>query len=137
MTSAERAVLSAQEAFYRAFAGADAAALEALLARDTIVSTAHPWRPATRGREAVLAGWLAILEAGPPPIRCLDPSVTLLPGGAAALVTCIEDTGGEPCVATNAFVLEEGSWRLCHHHGAPLAPVFGPGTGTEDGGPLH
>lgn len=134
--SQERQILAANEVFYRAFARGDASALEAMFATETQVGTAHPWRPVTTGREGVLAGWLAILEAGAPPIRCLDPVVTLLPGGLAALVTCVEDTGGAPCVATNAFVQEDGEWRLCHHHGAPLAPMFGPGR-EESGGKVH
>jgi len=129
----EHEVLAANEAFYEAFAAGDAGALEALFARATELATAHPWRPATTGREGVVAGWRAILEAGAPPIRCVDPSVILLPGGQAALVSCVEDTGDAPCIATNVFVREEGEWRLCHHHGAPLAPVFGPGEGPQAG----
>lgn len=115
-------MLEANEAFYRAFASGDADALEALFASDAPLLTAHPWRPAAAGREAVLTGWRAILEAGPPPIRCVDPQVALL--GDVAVVICMEDTGGDPCCATNIFVREAGDWRLCHHHGAPLAPVF-------------
>ncbi len=121
-----RNVIEANEAFYRAFAGGDLAALTALVA-DGDVATAHPWRPAVHGREPVLRGWAAILEAGAPPIRCLHPQVALLGEGRdVALVTCLEDTGGEPCIATNVYVRQQSGWRLAHHHGAPLAPAFLP-----------
>ena len=64
MSAARSAVLAANEAFYRAFAAGDADSLEALIARETLVTTAHPWRPAAVGRDAVVAGWKAILDAG-------------------------------------------------------------------------
>ncbi len=115
------AILEANRSFYRAFASGAFADLAALLAPEDAV-TAHPWRPAVHGRAQVLEGWRAILEAGPPPIRCLAPQVSRF--GDAAVVTCIEDTGGEPCIATNVFVRVDGAWRLAHHHGAPLAPGF-------------
>ena len=121
-----RSVIQANEAFYRAFASGDLAALTALLAGGD-VATAHPWRPAVHGREPVLEGWGEILAAGPPPIRCLYPQVAALgEAGDVAVVTCLEDTGAEPCVATNVYVRQEGAWRLAHHHGAPLAPAFLP-----------
>ena len=127
----QSAVLAANEAFYRVFREGDGDALIACFARDAPIATAHPWRPVVLGREAVLEGWRAIL-GDPPPIRPVDPRVSLL--GDVALVTCIEDVGADPCVATNVFVREDGSWRLCHHHGAPLAAVFGAGSRE---GPVH
>ncbi len=127
-------VIEANEAFYRAFAGGDLAALTALFAEGE-VATAHPWRPAVHGREEVLRGWAEILEAGAPPIRCLHPQVALVgEDGDVAVVTCLEDTGGEPCIATNVYVRQPQGWRLAHHHGAPLAPVFLP---EPEPGPVH
>jgi len=130
----EEQVLEANAAFYRAFAQGDLEGLVALFADGDALLTAHPFRPVEAGRERVLAGWAAILEAGAPPIRPLHPRVTWL--GAArdgAIVTCVEDMGDAPCVATNVFVRQAGEWRLCHHHGAPLAAVFGP----EQDGAIH
>ena len=126
MSEVER-VLEANESFYRAFASGDVGALEALFADGDGVATAHPWRPPRHGREAVVDGWRAIVGAGAPPIRPISPQVSLL--GDCAVLTCIEDTGGDPCVATNVFVRQDGSWRLAHHHGAPLAPVYLPEVG--------
>lgn len=125
-------VLEANEAFYRAFAAGDAAALEAQVAEGDDLATAHPWRPAAHGREAVIEGWRAILAAGAPAIRPLAAQVSL--HGDCAVLTCLEDTGGDPCVATNVFVRQAGAWRLCHHHGAPLAPVFLP---EPEAGAVH
>ncbi len=122
------AILAANQAFYRAFASGDLAALEALVAEGE-VATAHPFRPALHGRREILEGWAEIVAAGPPAIRCLHPQVAWLgEAGEVALVTCLEDTGADPCVATNVFVRQRGAWRLAHHHGAPLAPVFLPET---------
>jgi ketosteroid isomerase-like protein len=127
-------VLEANAAFYRAFASGDLAGLTALFADGEGLLTAHPFRPVETGRERVLAGWVAILDAGAPPIRALPPRDTR-PGAATdvAIVTCLEGTGGSPCVATNVFVRQAGAWRLCHHHGAPLAAVFG----AEQDGAIH
>jgi ketosteroid isomerase-like protein len=120
------AIIEANQAFYRAFAAGDFGALEQLIAEGD-VATAHPWRPAAHGRAEVLEGWAAIIEAGPPAIRCLAPRIAQLgDGGDVAIVTCIEEVGADPCVATNVFVRQAGAWRLAHHHGAPLAPAFLP-----------
>ncbi len=129
-------VLAANEAFYQAFSAGDLPALSRLFAEDIELATAHPWRPAEHGRRGVLAVWESILAAGAPQIRCLDAQVQLLPGGESAFVTCVEDLGDQPCAATNVFVLEEGAWRLCHHHGAPLAPVFS-ASSADDETPVH
>lgn len=124
--SDHEAILEANQAFYRAFAAGDLPALEALIAEGD-VATAHPWRPAVHGRAEILAGWAAIIEAGPPAIRCLRPLIAQLgEAGDVAILTCLEDVGADPCVATNVFVRQAGRWRLAHHHGAPLAPAFLP-----------
>jgi hypothetical protein len=38
-------------------------------------------------------------------------------------VTCYEGNAHQPAhlAATNVFVLEDGQWRMVHHHAGPLA----------------
>ena len=59
--SDEQAVLSANEAFYRAFAESDLPAMAALWSQRAPVACIHPgWNPLT-DREAVMASWAGIL----------------------------------------------------------------------------
>jgi hypothetical protein len=122
---AESAVLFANESFYRAFSEGDARAMAALWAVSAPITCAHPGAPMLIGREAVLGSWRAILrEDRAFSLRCSSPTVQLL--GEVAVVVCYEGGDGEPAhlAATNVFVLEEGSWRMTHHHAGPLsAPI--------------
>ncbi len=45
--------------------------------------------------------------------------------GEMAMVACREFVAGTPVVATNLFVLEDGHWRMAHHHGSPVALARG------------
>ena len=119
MTKDERAVLDANDAFYAAFAGHNADALEALWAKRAPSACVHPgWSP-LRGREEVVASWRAILSGtGAPPISCSRATAHLL--GESAYVICIEHVPGGLLVATNLFVREDGEWRMVHHHAGPL-----------------
>ncbi|NNL85452.1 MAG: nuclear transport factor 2 family protein [Myxococcales bacterium] len=113
------AILAAHREFYRAFAAGDAEAMDACWAREATVLTAHPWRPSLVGREQVVASWRAVL-ANPPPIHCSDESVTRL--REVAVVTCVEHVGEGSLSATNLLILEDGSWKMAHHHAGPMAP---------------
>ncbi len=114
-------VLEANEAFYRAFAARDVAAMEAAWARAAPVACVHPGWDALDGRDEVLASFRAILESGAAPrVRCTMAQAHLL--GEVAFVTCHELVEGATLVATNLFVREEGAWRLCHHQASQLAP---------------
>jgi ketosteroid isomerase-like protein len=114
-------VLEANEAFYRAFAGRDVAALDAAWARRAPVACIHPGWDALDGREEVVASFRAILESGSAPrVRCTLAQAHLL--GEVAFVTCHELVEGATLVATNLFVREDGAWRLCHHQASQLAP---------------
>jgi len=119
--SQEDQILQANRRFYEAFSAGDATALEACWAKHSPLLTAHPWRPALLGREAVLASWRQVLQ-NPPAIHFSQESVTQL--GEIAVVTCLEHAGDGTLGATNLWIEEEGEWRLCHHHAGPLAPVF-------------
>jgi ketosteroid isomerase-like protein len=122
VTPEELEVLAANEAFYDAFARKDAAAMDALWARDTPVACLHPGWAALVGREPVVESWRRILLGGgaPASIRCERARAHL--AGGMAWVICEEILPGGALVATNLFVRERGSWRLVHHHASPLPP---------------
>jgi ketosteroid isomerase-like protein len=126
----EAAILVANAAFYRAFSKGDYAAMSALWAERAHVACFHPTAPAILGRDAVLESWRQILRNAPSfDMRCDRPVVHL--AGGAAFVTCYEGNGEHPAhlAATNVFVLEDGSWRMVHHHAGPLAaPIAKPAT---------
>ncbi len=113
----QREVLSANQAFYRAFASGDMAAMEAVWARGEGVACAHPGWPLLIGREAVLESWQGILASSPPAIVCHAPLV--LPAGEASAVLCYEELERSVMLATNLFRREEGHWKLFHHHAGP------------------
>ncbi len=116
----ETAVLAANRAFYDAFAERNVSAMLKLWAREYVVACIHPgWAP-LHGSEAVLASWRAILGSPEAPrIRFTDPTAVLL--GDAAVVTCVEHIRDAELAATNVFALEQGEWRLVHHHAGPMA----------------
>ncbi len=125
--SETQAVRAANEAFYRAFAEGDLAAMEALWARAAPVACIHPGWLALTDREAVIESWTVIL-GDPPPISATDAVVHPLPG--AAFVTCVERVGDIALVATNIFVPEDGAWKIVHHQAghttrapAPMSPT--------------
>lgn len=118
---AEAAVLDANQEFYRAFGRGDFEAMSELWAKHVPVACLHPGAALLAGRHAVLGSWKQLLEAAPAwKMKSRDATVHLL--GPAAVVTCLEANGDQPAhlIATNVFVLEEGRWRLVHHHAGPL-----------------
>jgi hypothetical protein len=114
----ESDILAANEAFYEAFRREDQAAMQALWARRAPVACIHPGWGAMLGRERVIQSWRVIMQNGSPPIRCVNPQVLRL--GEAALVICEEHIGGGRLIATNAFVHEDGAWRMVHHQAGPV-----------------
>jgi ketosteroid isomerase-like protein len=114
----EPAVIAANEAFYDAFRREDHAAMNELWARRAPVACIHPGWGALLGRDRVMQSWRAIMENGAPQIRCASPQVLRL--GDTALVICEEHMAEGRLIATNAFVLEDGRWRMVHHHAGPV-----------------
>ncbi len=55
------AILFANEAFYRAFADRDGAAMEDAWSRDQRITCIHPGWPPLTGRDEVMQSWLGIL----------------------------------------------------------------------------
>ena len=117
MAEAE-AVLFANEAFYRAFADRDAAAMEAVWAKRAPVACIHPGWGALEGRATVMQSWRGIMNnAASPRIRPRAAKAHIL--GDAANVICFEEIDGQFLLATNLFVREDGRWRLVHHQAGP------------------
>jgi ketosteroid isomerase-like protein len=112
------AVLDANEAFYRAMREGDLDAMEALWARGRAVSCTHPSGPAIFGRDAVMASWRTILMHHPPEIRPAEPKVIVT--GRSALVLCREKVGPAELMASNAWVREDGAWRMVSHQAAAI-----------------
>ena len=120
MIDAEQAVLAANERFYAVFNARDMAGMDNAWAEDSEVVCIHPGWNILRGRQAVLESWAGIL-GNPGQPRIVTGGATAVVHGSMAVVTCRELVGGSPLAATNVFVLEEGEWRLVHHHSGPVA----------------
>lgn len=121
----EAAVVAANEAFYRAFAARDLAAMDALWARATAVATVHPLGELVLGREWVMETWQLIFEDPNQPRVVMGDARAALMGSDAAYVTCREYAGGGAMVSTNMYVREDGAWRIAHHHSSPVVMLQG------------
>jgi ketosteroid isomerase-like protein len=124
MDAVERAVLSANEAFYEAFRGRSVVGMQRLWAQRAPVACMHPGMPVIVGRDEVLRSWQGILGHPQAPIlQCSNARAHVL--GTSAFVTCLEASENDPprLIATNVFVLEDGHWRIVHHHAAPISPA--------------
>jgi len=117
----ERAVLTANQTFYRIFSDGDFAAMSELWAKRSPVACLHPGQSLLVGKN-VLRGWREILAPSRKfTLRCDRPTVQVF--GSVAIVYCYEGVNDEPAhlAATNVFVLEGDSWRMVHHHAGPLS----------------
>lgn len=120
MSDENRALLAANEAFYRAFAGRDAETMAALWARTVPVACIHPGWDLLTDREPVIASWRRLLaNPASPAVRCRDARAFLV--GAAGFVVCHEVLPEGVLVATNLFIREDGRWMLVHHQAGPVA----------------
>jgi ketosteroid isomerase-like protein len=121
MIGSELEVLEANEAFYRAFAARDLAAMAAAWAERHPVACSHPGWDVLDGRDEVLRSWRGILASpGAPAVSCSQAQAHVL--GEVAFVTCHEVLPGGTLSATNLFAREDGRWRLVHHQASPIAP---------------
>lgn len=116
----EKAVLAANDEFYRAFADGDFPAMDELWAKEGPIACIHPGGPVLSTRADVMESWFEVLGSpNRPRIRCQKPIVFL--HGDFAFVTCYEELGGGFLVATNLFTREGGVWRMVHHQAGPTA----------------
>jgi ketosteroid isomerase-like protein len=120
----QAAVLAANEAFYRAFAGKDFAAMEALWARDTPVACIHPLGELLTVREDIMDTWRGILN-NPDQPRVVGASEQVTLVGDLAFVVGREFVAGSAIVVTNIYVRESGEWRMAHHHSSPMVMLVG------------
>ena len=112
-------VLAANDAFYRAFAVMDYAAMDGLWARTVAVACVHPLGELLRGRDEVMDAWRAIL-GNPDQPRVVSGGAEATVLGDLAFVVCREYVAGTPINATNIFAREDGLWRIAHHHSSPM-----------------
>ena len=113
------AVLAANLEFYRAFAGRDLAAMDALWARRASVACLHPGWTALKDRDAIIESWAGILSnPDAPRVACFDEHAFLY--GDVALVLCEEELEGGTLAASNFFVREDGAWRIAHHQAGQI-----------------
>jgi len=125
MTSPERAIVAANEAFYAAFASRDLDAMEALWSHGSPVCCIHPGWSALNDRPTIMASWASILGGEDAPLVRCD-RVEVRPGSSVATVICEEVLGETRLSATNGFVCEDGIWRIWHHHAGPIARRVAP-----------
>lgn len=135
------AILFANDAFYRAFADRDPAAMEDLWAKDAPVACIHPgWAPLT-DRETIMASWRAILTGrNAPDIHSRHAQV--FQHGDTAFVICFEKIGAGFLVATNAFIRQRSRWKMVHHQAGPTnqdppAESDDDENDNEPGGPVN
>lgn len=113
------AVLAANLEFYRAFTTRDIDGMEALWAHASPVACLHPGWPPLVARDEIIESWRGILSnPDSPRITCYDERVFLY--GDTAFVICEEELAGGTLVATNYFVRQQGTWRICHHQAGQL-----------------
>jgi ketosteroid isomerase-like protein len=121
MTTIDLDVLEANEAFYRAFASHDAAAMDRVWAERHPVACIHPGWDVIDGRRDVLTSWQRIFDSeAAPDVSCSHAEARVI--GDAAFVTCHEVLPGGRLAATNVFVREGSVWKIVHHQATIIAP---------------
>src|SRR3954447_1317078 len=93
-------VLTANEAFYRAFNQKDSAAMSALWSEALDVACVHPGWNVLTGRDPVLESWMRILS-NPDQPRIMTGGATVTVVGDIGIVICRELVAGTPLAATN------------------------------------
>jgi len=123
----QHALRAANQAFYAAFERLDLEAMTNLWARDVPVSCVHPGWDLVLGHEAVMQSWRSIFE-GTSELHFRSEELQVTAGAEMGwavsrevLSTTVQGMPVENTLtAVNTFVLEQGVWRVAHHHAAPL-----------------
>lgn len=124
-----QALLEANAEFYRAFRTGDMMAMTSLWADEDDILCIHPGHATLQGRGPVLESWFDIL-ASPPNVVVADPAALIT--GPVGIVTCTEKIGTARLSTTNIFRMQEGAWRMIHHHGSQIfAPIDEPENQTS------
>lgn len=117
------AVLEANQTFYAAFNARDISAMADAWSSQEDILCVHPGWDVLEGRTLVLESYASIFaNPSQPKIVAGGESVTL--AGDAAVVVCHELVAGTPIVATNVFRLEDGAWKVIHHHAGQVLSSF-------------
>jgi ketosteroid isomerase-like protein len=121
-------VRRANESFYSAFESLDAERMEKVWLHSARVQCTHPgWRRLV-GFAAVMESWARIFENTFKMSFDLT-AVEISVAGDVAWVVCTENLtthtydgiSRSQVEATNVFERHDGSWRMVHHHGSPVA----------------
>jgi ketosteroid isomerase-like protein len=124
----EEAVLSANTAFYRAFAERDIERMDSLWAKDKPVAVIHPGWIGLEGRDAVMSSWKGILaNPASPDIRIKNARAHVY--GDVAFVICYEVVNESVLIATNIFVLQDDHWKIVHHQAGAAMGLAPPSKG--------
>ena len=127
LQSDEQEVLAANLAFYEALQALDLAKMENVWWHEDWVKCLHPGWDLIEGWEEVRESWASIFRSTAyMRVAVSRPLVHVT--GDVAWVSCIENVtstfeGGFSTAlieATNIFVRRNGTWRMVHHHAAPL-----------------
>ncbi|NET41760.1 nuclear transport factor 2 family protein [Okeania sp. SIO2B3] len=127
MTEEKQAILTANQAFYRAFEKRDIETISSILSKGIGTVCIHPGRTAIHGFENIRNSWDLIFKNTNYIEIDLD-IVTTEINGDIGYVVLIENLmqviGGRrtkaKCIATNIFERMGGNWYMIHHHGSPL-----------------
>jgi ketosteroid isomerase-like protein len=131
----EQEVLLVNQAFYDALQALNLEKMEAVWWHEDWVNCLHPGGDLIHGWEAVQESWANIFRSTDyMRVSVSRPLLHLI--GDAAWISCVEnvtstfESGFASALieATNIFVRREGSWRMVHHHAAPLPGRLPSGT---------
>ncbi|MBC7971136.1 MAG: nuclear transport factor 2 family protein [Verrucomicrobia bacterium] len=125
--SSEQSVVTANEAFYRAFEKKDLEAMTAVWSQGINSLCIHPGRSAIRGWDGIRSSWEAIFQ-NTSYLEIETDIVRVEVNGDLAYVVLVETvlqvTGKRQSkaqsAATNIFERMGQKWYLVHHHGSPL-----------------
>jgi ketosteroid isomerase-like protein len=118
------------DSFYRAFESLDAGRMEKVWLHSARVQCTHPgWRRLV-GYAAVMESWRRIFENTFKMSFDLT-AVEISVAGDVAWVVCTENITSHTydgisrsqVEATNVFERHDGTWRMVHHHGSPVATL--------------
>ena len=127
MADDRKAVITVNQAFYRAFEKKDISAMDAIWSKGIGCLCIHPGRDALKGWEAIRQSWGQIFKH----TRYLEIDTDILStqvSGNLAYVVLIENVlqiGDDrrleaKSMATNVFERMAQNWYLVHHHGSPI-----------------
>ena len=130
-----RALLQANDAFYRAFESYDIARMDKLWIQAPRATCIHPSWQLLRGWPAIRQSFIKIFTE-PEKLRFTLSNVGVQVKGDLAWVTLVENLSSSDqarrirastMLATNVFERgDDGVWRIVHHH-ASVMPAVNPG----------